>query len=183
MRPTSKPLVLIVEDHPDTQSALAEAFAQNGYETIVASDGEAGLSIVRNDRPALVCLDLHLPHISGHEVCERIREDPSLDGVAILMTSAGRSPETHGHALDAGADRYLPKPIALDELVAIAGELIASRSSAFRVSADHEVPARRGVACDESIVTLVPRDRMRRSWSIARAVAFFSVFRRGVASR
>ena len=80
--PASRHLVLIVEDHPDTQSALAEVFEQNGYETVVASDGDAGLRIVREKHPALVCLDLHLPRISGHEVCEQIRKDPSLSDVA-----------------------------------------------------------------------------------------------------
>jgi DNA-binding response OmpR family regulator len=141
-------LVLIVEDHPDTQSALAEVFEQAGYETAVASDGDAGLSIVRARHPALVCLDLHLPRISGHDVCERIREDPSLDDVAIMMTSAGRSPEDHGHALDAGADMYMAKPLLLDELIAVAAELIAARSSSPCVSADRRVLAKDDVASD-----------------------------------
>ncbi len=149
MTPTSRPLVLVVEDHPDTQSALAEIFEQNGYETLVASDGDTGLSIVRAKHPALVCLDLHLPRISGHDVCEQIRKDPSFYDVAILMTSAGRSPESHGHALDAGADAYLPKPLVTEELIAAAGKLIASRSSALHVVVDAEVPDESDVAAGE----------------------------------
>jgi len=141
VQPTSKPLVLIVEDHPDTQTALALAFEQNGYETVVASDGDTALSIVRERHPALVCLDLNLPHISGHEVCERIRENPLMEDVAILMMSTGRSPEKHGHALDAGADAYLPKPFEMEELIAIAGKVVASRSRGLCVSAEPQAPA------------------------------------------
>jgi DNA-binding response OmpR family regulator len=122
-----KPLVLIVEDHPDTQSVVAEAFEENGYETVVAFDGDMGLAIVRERHPALVCLDLNLPRISGHDVCERIREDPSLQDVAILMMSAGRTPETHAHALEAGADMYLPNPFDTEALLAAAKELTAAR--------------------------------------------------------
>jgi len=153
--PDSKPLVLIVEDHPDTQSALAEAFEQNGYEAVVAFDGDTGLSIVRERHPALVCLDLNLPHISGHEVCERIRENPALQDVAILMMSTGRSLERHAHALDAGADVYLPKPFEMEKLLAVARELMASRSPVRRGSTEHEVPAKSDLPDDE-LTNLAP---------------------------
>ena len=155
MLPASKILVLIVEDHPDTQSLLAEAFEQDGYEAVVAFDGDTGLSIVRERHPALVCLDLNLPRISGHEVCERIREDPALQDVAILMMSTGRSPEKHAHALDAGADVYLPKPFEMDKLLALARELVVSRSRDPRASAEHEVPAKSDLPDDE-LTNLAP---------------------------
>src|SRR6266496_1372613 len=121
-------LVLVVEDHPDTQFVLAEHLARAGWEVAVASDGDSALRIVRERHPEVVCLDLNLPNISGYDVCEQIRTDPNLDGVLILMTSARHTLDVRAHSLDAGADAYLPKPFDLDELTGAVEALCRSRS-------------------------------------------------------
>jgi two-component system chemotaxis response regulator CheY len=110
-------MALVVEDHPDTQSALAAHLEQNGWDIALASDGDAAVRIAREKRPQLVCLDLNLPNISGYEVCERIRNDPRLEGTIILMMSARCSLDVRAYSLEAGADAYLPKPYDLDEVV------------------------------------------------------------------
>src|SRR5262245_60975567 len=71
-------LVLVVEDHEDTQSCVAEQLADYGFEVLTASDGESALSLIRERHPALVYLDMMLPNVSGYDVCEEIRADPSL---------------------------------------------------------------------------------------------------------
>src|SRR5215831_11737255 len=109
-------MILVVEDHPDTQSAVAIHLSMHGFEVLVASDGETALQLVRERRPSLVYIDLCLPHISGYEVCERLRADAELRGIIILMTSAGGMVDKEAHSLEAGADMYLPKPFDLDEL-------------------------------------------------------------------
>jgi DNA-binding response OmpR family regulator len=114
-----KPSILVVEDHPDTQSALAEHFEERGWNVAVASDGEAALRLARESPPDIVCLDLNLPNSSGYDVCEQMRADPTLETVIILMTSARSTLDVRAFALDAGADAYLSKPYKLDELVAV----------------------------------------------------------------
>jgi DNA-binding response OmpR family regulator len=109
--------VLVVEDHPDTQSAVAEHLSESGFEVAVASDGLAALAMIRERRPTLVYLDLNLPHISGYDVCEQIRADPELEDVFILMTSARGTLDVRAHALEAGANAYVPKPYSLEQLV------------------------------------------------------------------
>jgi DNA-binding response OmpR family regulator len=109
--------VLVVEDHPDTQSAVAEQLAECGFEVAVASDGIEALRMIREKRPALVYLDLNLPHISGYDVCEQIRADPELADVVILMTSARGTLDVRAHALEAGANAYVPKPYSLEQIL------------------------------------------------------------------
>ena len=116
-------LVLVVEDHPDTQSAVAEHLAESGFEVAVASDGLAALEFVRERHPQVVYLDLNLPHISGYDVCEQIRADPALADIVIVMTSARGSLDVRAHALEAGADAYVPKPYSLERLLAQVNDL------------------------------------------------------------
>jgi two-component system phosphate regulon response regulator PhoB len=122
-------LVLIVEDDPDVQEAAAEHLTERGFEVVLASDGDTALQIVRERRPAIVYLDLNLPHISGYDVCEAVRTDPTLSDVAILMTSARGSIDVRAYSLEAGADAYLPKPYDLDELSDRIEELLAQRKA------------------------------------------------------
>jgi len=110
-------LVLVVEDHPDTQSMVAEHLTERGFEVVVAADGITAMQIIRDRRPRLVYLDVNLPHISGYDVCEQIRADPELNDVAVLMTSARHSIDVHAYSLEAGADVYMPKPYNFNELM------------------------------------------------------------------
>jgi CheY-like chemotaxis protein len=122
-------LILIVEDHPDTQSAVAEVLESRGWDVAVASDGHTALKIMREHHPELVYLDLNLPHISGYEVCEQMKTDPALKDIPVLMTSASVTPGVHAFSLDAGADAYVPKPYDFNKLAVMIEELVASRNA------------------------------------------------------
>jgi DNA-binding response OmpR family regulator len=122
-------LALVVEDHPDTQSALAAHLEQDGWKVEVASDGDDALRIAHDRRPELVCLDLNLPNICGYEVCERMRSDPALAATIIVMMSARSTLDVRAYSLEAGADAYLAKPYEPEELSAtIEGFYRARRS-------------------------------------------------------
>ena len=125
-------LVVVVEDHPDTQSAVAEQLRECGFEVEVASDGLTALAIIRERRPELVYLDLNLPHISGFDVCEQIRADPELKDVVILMTSARGTLDVRANALEAGADAYVPKPYDFEQLLAQVEKLSLERDELSR---------------------------------------------------
>lgn len=129
LRDGGKGAILIVEDHLETQAVVAEYLSQEGFAVMLAADGESAFAQIRENRPILVYLDMNLPHISGYEVCERIRAEPSLSDVAILMTSAQTSRQVEAFCLEAGADAFLPKPFDLDNLATTIRRLISWRLS------------------------------------------------------
>ena len=110
-------LVLVVEDDPDTRGFIAHHLRAEGFDICLAADGETAMQMIRNRLPAVVCLDLNLPRISGYDVCEQIRADPAISGVSILITSARNSLDVRVFSLEAGADAYLTKPFGLKQLV------------------------------------------------------------------
>lgn len=107
--------ILIVEDEERIRQFLQRGLSFEGYRIESAADGQTGLDLFRENPPDLVLLDLMLPGIDGIEVCRRIRETSD---IPILMLTAKESVEDRVTGLDAGADDYLVKPFAFDELMA-----------------------------------------------------------------
>ncbi len=108
--------VLLVEDDRSVREAVERALRFEGYEVVTARDGSEALSAVMNDRPDVIILDVMMPHIDGLEACRRIRARG--DSTPILMLTARESVSDRVAGLDAGADDYLVKPFALEELLA-----------------------------------------------------------------
>src|SRR5881392_2916537 len=108
--------ILIVDDDSRVTSALRRTFAYEGYQVSTAMDGEGALAIARTKSPDLVILDLMLPGIDGLEVCRLLRTAD--DGIAVLMLTARDAVADRVAGLEIGADDYLVKPFALEELVA-----------------------------------------------------------------
>ena len=107
--------ILVVEDDPAVRSLLRRGLKFEGYEVEVAENGETGLRIARDNMPSAVILDLMLPGIDGLEVCRRLRAESN---VPIIMLTARDAVADRITGLDAGADDYVPKPFAFDELLA-----------------------------------------------------------------
>lgn len=107
--------ILVVEDDRRIRDLLRRGLIFEGYQVITAEDGETALSIARDELPDAVILDLMLPGIDGLEVCERIRQ---VSNLPILMLTARDAVADRVTGLDAGADDYLVKPFAFDELLA-----------------------------------------------------------------
>ena len=108
--------ILIVDDDSRVTSALRRMLAYEGYQVSSASDGEGALAIARTKSPDLVILDLMLPGIDGLEVCRRLRAVD--DDIAVLMLTARDAVADRVAGLETGADDYLVKPFALEELLA-----------------------------------------------------------------
>jgi two-component system response regulator MprA len=117
--------VLIVDDDNRITSALRRTLAYEGYQVSTAANGEAALAIARGRPPDVVILDLMLPGIDGFEVCRRLRT--SGDGVAVLMLTARDAVADRVAGLETGADDYLVKPFALEELLARVKALLRRR--------------------------------------------------------
>jgi two-component system response regulator MprA len=114
--------VLVVDDDQAVLSALRRGLSLEGYEVLTAERGEQAMAQVESDRPDLVVLDIMLPGLDGLTVCQRIRAS-SLD-IPILMLTARDTVLDRVEGLDRGADDYLVKPFALDELLARARALL-----------------------------------------------------------
>lgn len=110
-----KERILIIEDDDQILKILRRSLVYEGYQVDTAVDGEGGLNMLRDNKPALVILDWMLPGMDGLEVCRRVRE---LGNQPVLMLTAKDTLEDRVQGLDAGADDYLVKPFELDELLA-----------------------------------------------------------------
>jgi len=118
--------ILIVDDDNRMTSALRRTLAYEGYQVSIAAKGEDALSIVRIRPLDLVILDLMLPGIDGFEVCHRLRS--AGDEIAVLMLTARDAVEDRVAGFDTGADDYLVKPFALEELLARVKALLRRRN-------------------------------------------------------
>ena len=118
--------ILIVDDDNRTTSALRRTLAYAGYQVSIAANGEGALSIVRIRPPDLVILDLMLPGIDGLEVCRRLRSTG--DDIAVLMLTARDAVTDRVAGFETGADDYLVKPFALEELLARVKALLRRRN-------------------------------------------------------
>jgi len=108
--------VLVVEDDPDVRTALTRALSFEGYEVSIAEDGGRALEAVRQNPPDVIVLDVMMPFVDGLETCRRLRARG--DETPILMLTALGDVSDRVDGLDAGADDYLAKPFALEELLA-----------------------------------------------------------------
>jgi two-component system response regulator MprA len=110
--------ILVVDDERAVRESLQRALELEGYEIELAADGREALARLQNGelQPDAVILDVLMPVIDGLEVCRRLRRDGNR--VPVLMLTARDEIENRVAGLDAGADDYVPKPFALEELVA-----------------------------------------------------------------
>ncbi len=108
--------ILVIEDDPAILRGLRDNLAAESYDVLTATDGEAGYSLIRDEQPDLVVLDLMLPKLSGYDVCKRVREE-GID-VPILMLTARGEEFDRVLGLDLGADDYVTKPFSVRELLA-----------------------------------------------------------------
>jgi two-component system response regulator MprA len=108
--------VLVVEDDPSLRKALERVLVANGFDVVVAADGEEALALLRRRAFDVLVLDLVLPGRDGIEVCQILRRQGSQ--LPILMLTARDTVRDRVVGLEAGADDYLAKPFANDELVA-----------------------------------------------------------------
>jgi len=108
--------ILVVEDEESIREALRDALVSEGYDVLVAADGTQGLDLGLTQDPDLVVLDLMLPGMDGFEVLRRLRADNVETPVLVLTARGLESDRVRG--LDLGADDYVVKPFALNELLA-----------------------------------------------------------------
>ena len=112
------PFVLIVEDETAISTLLEYNLQKEGFETVLAQDGDEALLMAQERVPDLILLDWMLPKLSGVEVCRRLRRREETSNVPIIMLSARGEEDDRVTGLDVGADDYLVKPFSMPELFA-----------------------------------------------------------------
>jgi len=108
------PRVLVVDDDPQLREALSRALQLDGYDVSTASNGVKALDAISTDRPDVMVLDVMMPYVGGLDVCRTLRDRK--DRLPILVLTARDEVGDRVAGLDAGADDYLTKPFALEEL-------------------------------------------------------------------
>lgn len=131
--------ILVVDDEQAVRESLRRSLRFNGYEVLTANDGLEAVETVRAENPELVILDVMMPNMDGLEVCRTLRSEGWDRPILVLTARDGVSDRVSG--LDAGADDYLPKPFALEELLARVRSLVR-RASADSIAAEAPVESK-----------------------------------------
>ena len=114
----SKEKILVVDDEQDLVKLIRYHLEKEGYKVLSAFNGEDALFLTRKERPELIILDLMLPGIDGLEVCRKLKADPELAKIAIVMLTARGEEVDITVGLKLGADDYVTKPFSPKELLA-----------------------------------------------------------------
>jgi DNA-binding response OmpR family regulator len=117
--------ILLVDDDPDIRDMLTFKLANAGFEAFAEADGETGLAAVHELKPDLVLLDWMMPRLTGPEVCQRLREDPSTFQLPIILLTARAQEADIQRGFATGADDYISKPFSPRELVSRVNALLA----------------------------------------------------------
>ena len=134
--------VLIIDDDANTLRLIGYMLERGGFEVQLAGDGEDGLAKAFKQPPDLIVLDVMMPGVDGYQVCEQLRANPRTATIPVIILTARSQRIDQQTALEVGADLYLPKPVAPEELIASVNELL-SRPPGARPSVTAEAPTRR----------------------------------------
>ena len=108
--------ILVVDDVPENVRLLTAVLAPRGYHVVPAHDGRSALELAGSASPDLVLLDILMPGMDGYDVCRRLRQDEATAVLPVIMLTSGIGQEKT-HAIEAGADDFIPKPFNQDELL------------------------------------------------------------------
>ena len=117
----NKPLALIIEDETDLAEIYSVALQGGGFETEVIRDGRAAIERLAGSPPAVVILDLHLPHVEGADILQKIRASENFSKTAVIVTTADVQLADDMHVK---ADLVLLKPVSVDQLRELARRML-----------------------------------------------------------
>lgn len=117
--------VLITEDEPNIVESLTFILERAGYEVAAVADGEAAMRELRARRPDVMILDLMVPKLNGFEVLKRVKSDPALAALPVLVLSAKGQAHDKQLAEEIGADDFVTKPFSNRDLIERIGHLCA----------------------------------------------------------
>jgi adenylate cyclase len=152
-----KPRILVVDDMPDNLRIVRVRLEASGYVVETAADGEEALARIAAEPPDLVLLDVMMPKMDGLEVTRRVKSDPALPFIPIVLLTAKGDPKDVVQGLDAGADEYLTKPVDHGALMARVRAMLRFKGLHDMVVAQRHELASQGTALAELNRTLEAR--------------------------
>lgn len=135
----SMPLAVVIDDEPSAAKLLERMAMQAGYATLVAQNGEKGLDLIRKHNPAIILLDLAMPKVSGLDVLEVLRNDPTLASTPVVIVSVS---DDRKATFEAGACEHLIKPISRTEISGVLAQYANRRSGNVLIVDDDEATTR-----------------------------------------
>lgn len=109
--------ILIIEDQPDVRENIDAILELEGYQVMVAEDGEMGVEMAKCHHPDLILCDVMMPKLDGFGVVQALRQDSTTATIPLIFLTAKADRLSLRHGMDLGADDYLTKPFTLDELI------------------------------------------------------------------
>jgi CheY-like chemotaxis protein len=117
-------LIVLVEDNERNRKLARDVLVHNGYRVVEAETGEDGVRLTREQAPALVLMDIHLPGIDGIEALRQLREDPATRAIPVMAVTASAMTMDRAKIMAAGFDGYQAKPISVRPFLAAVRELL-----------------------------------------------------------
>ena len=108
--------IVIAEDEPDIRELIAFTLRFAGYEVVAGANGLEGYELAKREKPDLVMLDVRMPKMTGYEACQRIKSEPDIAHIPVVFLSAKGQDNEIQQGLQAGAEEYMLKPFAPDQL-------------------------------------------------------------------
>jgi two-component system cell cycle response regulator DivK len=110
--------ILVVEDQEDNRQIIRDLLTSAGYELVEAVDGAEGVRLAESERPDLILMDIQLPVLDGHEATRRIKQNPELRHIPIIVVTSYALSGDDQKAMAAGSDAYMAKPFSPRQLLA-----------------------------------------------------------------
>ena len=151
--------IVSIEDDPNIQELLLYSLKQNGYDAVVAENGETGLELIQSEKPDLILLDLMLPGKSGFELCKELREQGNKTPIIILSAKTDEIDKILG--LEFGADDYLAKPFGIRELLARIKAVLRRISDRDGGREESQSPDAQQLAIKDLVIDLERHEVMR----------------------
>ena len=112
-----KPRILLVDDEPSIVKMVGKRLEIEGFEVVVAVDGQEGLTKAQAEHPDLIILDLMLPKLNGYEVCTMLKQDTRYQRIPIVLFTAKAQEKDEKLGMECGANAYVRKPFRAQELL------------------------------------------------------------------
>lgn len=117
--------IVIAEDEPDIRELIAFTLRFAGHEVVAGANGEEGYELVKREKPDLAMFDVRMPKMTGYEACKKIKAEAEIASTPVVFLSAKGQESEIQQGMDVGAEEYLLKPFAPDQLAARVKEILA----------------------------------------------------------